>query len=268
VRLAVAASIVLVTAALAVLVPAGPVQAQTAARIQQQDDDFLAARDAFRIGNAQRLDQAAARLRGYPLEPWVHYWQLRLRLDTMESSEVQSFLGRNANSRVADQLRADWMKLLGRRGQWDAFGAERALLVNGDTELDCYALTQRKWSGDTEALREARAMWFTGRDLPESCTPLFQELINNGDLKLDDLWARMRLALDFIGIEHVGSQLPLAHCSKLPGQIEGVAHAAVHALPGKRWREVRRIAGENHPAHLPALGHAGMEGVDHLAHNP
>jgi soluble lytic murein transglycosylase len=126
----------------------------------------------------------------------VHYWQLRLRLDTMESSEVQSFLGRNANSRVADQLRADWMKLLGRRGQWDAFGAERALLVNGDTELDCYALTQRKWSGDTEALREARAMWFTGRDLPESCTPLFQELINNGDLKLDDLWARMRLALE------------------------------------------------------------------------
>ena len=174
---------------------AGQAIAQSAAQLQQQDEDFLAAREAFRIGAGARVDQAAARVRGHPLEPWVQYWQLRLRLDTMEASQVQAFLSRHANTRVADQLRADWMKWLGRRGQWEAFAAERALLVNSDQELDCYTLSQRRSTGDADALREARPIWFTSRDLPESCTPLFQELIAAGELKLDDLWARVRLAL-------------------------------------------------------------------------
>ncbi|MBC7780977.1 MAG: transglycosylase, partial [Proteobacteria bacterium] len=173
-----------------------PVNAQSALQLQQQDDEFLVARDAFRAGNAARLDQSTARLRGHPLEPWAQYWQVRLRLDSIDAAEVQAFLSRHAGARVSDQLRADWLKLLGRRGQWDAFAAERALLVNSDVELDCLTLTQRRVLGDSEAVREARALWFTGRDLPESCTPLFQELIANGELRGDDVWTRVRLALE------------------------------------------------------------------------
>jgi hypothetical protein len=33
------------------------------------DDDFLAARDAFRAGDARKLDAFAKRLHGYVLEP-------------------------------------------------------------------------------------------------------------------------------------------------------------------------------------------------------
>jgi soluble lytic murein transglycosylase len=178
------------------LVPPAAAQPQVPAQVLQQDDEVRAAREAFRLGQAARLDQAAARLRGHPLEPWVQYWQLRLRLETAETTEVQSALARLADTRAGDQLRADWLKLLGRRGQWDLFAAEHPRLVNSDTEIDCHALTHRRSTGDAAALAEARPIWFTGRDLPESCTPLFQDLIASGSLRADDIWARIRLALE------------------------------------------------------------------------
>ena len=178
------------------LAPVAAAQPQVSAQVLQQDEEFRAAREAFRLGQAARLDQAAARLRGHPLEPWVQYWQLRLRLDNADTAEVQATLARLADTRAGDQLRADWLKLLGRRGQWDLFAAEHPRLVNSDTEVDCHALTQRRNAGDASALAEARPLWFTGRDLPESCTPLFQDLIASGALRADDIWARIRLAFE------------------------------------------------------------------------
>jgi len=188
-------------AALALTLAVAPVlqaraQPQVPAQVLQQDDEVRAARDAFRLGQAARLDQAAARLRGHPLEPWVQYWQLRLRLEAAEIPEVQAALTRLADTRAGDQLRADWLKVLGRRGQWELFAAERPRLVNSDTEIDCHSLTQRRVTGDAAALAEARPLWFTGRDLPESCTPLFQDLIASGALRADDIWARIRLAFE------------------------------------------------------------------------
>jgi soluble lytic murein transglycosylase len=45
------------------------------------EDDFLAARDAFRAGDARKLDLYARRINNYVLEPYVAYWQLRMRLE-------------------------------------------------------------------------------------------------------------------------------------------------------------------------------------------
>lgn len=194
--LAIALVVGLAVALAPVLAPDAAAQPQVSAQVLQQDEEVRAAREAFRLGQAARLDQAAARLRGHPLEPWVQYWQLRLRLDAAETAEVQSALTRLADTRAGDQLRSDWLKVLGRRGQWDQFAAEHPRLVNSDTEVDCHSLTQRRVIGDASALAEARPLWFTSRDLPESCTPLFQDLIASGSLRVDDIWARIRLALE------------------------------------------------------------------------
>jgi len=50
-----------------------------------QDDDFVAAQEAFRAGDAARLARHAQRLKGYVLEPYVEYYQLRLRLEDADS---------------------------------------------------------------------------------------------------------------------------------------------------------------------------------------
>ena len=51
-----------------------------AARAQPTDADFIAARDAYRAGDSARLERVAPRLKGHLLDPYVAYWQLKLKL--------------------------------------------------------------------------------------------------------------------------------------------------------------------------------------------
>ncbi|MEO7726053.1 MAG: hypothetical protein ABIS45_02265, partial [Burkholderiales bacterium] len=161
-----------------------------------QDDDFLAARDAFRAGDAVKLERYAKSLSDYPLAPYIAYWRLRLRLDQASPGEVQAMLERTKDSPVAGSLRADWMRLLATRQQWDAFDAEYLLSPGEDVELLCYTLQSRLRGVNEDALNNARRLWLSGRDQPESCTPLFTALTERQLLSADDVWARIRLALE------------------------------------------------------------------------
>ena len=69
------------------------------------DQAVLEARDAFRAGDSAKLARAAQAVGGHVLEPWVGYWQLRLRLEDRSAEEVRWFLSRNEGSLLAEQLR-------------------------------------------------------------------------------------------------------------------------------------------------------------------
>lgn len=176
---------------LLLLILAGPLAAS-------QDDDFIAAREAFRVGDSARLAVYAKRLQGHVLEPYAAYYQLRLHLEDAETGMIKAFLSRYQDSLLADKLRGEWLKILGKKQQWELFAAEYPALVNEDTELTCYALQQRLAMKDGAALTEARPLWLNagGRDLPESCTPLFDALIAARLLSVEDVWMRLRLALE------------------------------------------------------------------------
>ncbi len=168
----------------------------TAAHAASQDDDFLAAREAFRVGDAVKLERHAKSLHDYVLAPYVAYWQLKLRLEAAAPGEVQALLARVKDGPVSNSLRADWIKALGMRRQWDLFDAEYPQLIGEDTEILCYSLQSRLRAGGMEALSYARTLWFTGRDMPDSCNALFDTLVERGQLTADDAWARVRLALE------------------------------------------------------------------------
>lgn len=161
-----------------------------------QEEDFLAARDAFRKGNAGKLDKIAPRLKNSPLEPYLSYYQLRLHWDDTDSSVIKKFLSRTDDTPVIDQFRGEWLKHLGKQQRWETFAAEYPRLLNTDHELSCYALQQRQLSDEAGALREARSKWFSGAGQPESCATLFEAAVNKGIINEQDIWARMRLALE------------------------------------------------------------------------
>ncbi len=77
-----------------------------------QDSDFLSARDAFRAGNSARLATLAARLEDSPLEPYVTYYQLRLRWDAKSIAPIKAFLAREEDTPIIDQFRGEWLKHL------------------------------------------------------------------------------------------------------------------------------------------------------------
>ncbi len=163
-----------------------------------QDDDFLAARDAFNTRNSTRLEQYARKLPGHPLAVFAQYWQLSLNLDATKPDEVKAFLDGNADVYVSDRLRADWLKALGKQKQWGLFQAERPLLIAEDADVACYQLQARlaEQPADKTPLAEAKRLWFSGTDLPSSCNPLFEQLADEELLGVDDVFARLRLALE------------------------------------------------------------------------
>ena len=160
------------------------------------DEDFLAAREAFQSNNAVRLETHARRLQGHLLEPYVAYWQLSLKLEEASPEEVRGFLATNRDGPLAERLRSEWLKVLGERGEWELFNAELPLLATRDVEITCYALRSRMQAKPEETLSQARSLWFVNRDLPDSCTPLLEAMIAAGIISSEDLWSRIRLALE------------------------------------------------------------------------
>ena len=165
-----------------------------AVRAEPTDADFLAAREAFLANDAAALDRIAPRVNGHLLESYVGYWQLHLKIDEASPEAMRSFLDRYAGMPLADTLRGEWLKSLGKRALWNEFAAEYPKRNGEDAELACYALQWRRESDRDSALADARRFWFSGRDQPESCQPLFAELEAQGRITPVDIWTRFRLA--------------------------------------------------------------------------
>ncbi|MFA6921356.1 MAG: transglycosylase SLT domain-containing protein [Gallionella sp.] len=161
-----------------------------------EDDDFLALRDAFRSGDAAKLSTFAQRLKQSPLEVYAAYYQLRMRLETADIGEIRAYLARPDDTPMIDRMRAEWLKTLGRKQQWDLFDSEYPRLIAQDTELACYALQSRLRTAEAAVLHEARNMWFSAKDMPASCNVLFEAALSADVISQQDIWQRQKLALE------------------------------------------------------------------------
>lgn len=154
---------------------------------------LLAARDAYRAGEQVKLAKLVDSLRGHEFGPWAEYWQIRLRLEANASDGVSDFLRRENGSFLAERLRSDWLKQLGKQQDWSVFEREYPRLVQPDNEVICYDWQARlSMQRDVTALDEARSLWFNGTDLPDSCLPVMDRLVADGRLGVDDIWQRIR----------------------------------------------------------------------------
>jgi len=209
------------------------------------DDDFLAAREAFQAGDAARLETHAQRLQGHLLEPYVAYWQLSLTLGEAAPEEVRAFLTANRGGPLAWQLRGEWLKALARREQWALFDAELPLHAGADDEIACYALQSRLRASPEEALRQARSR-LVARELPENCSPALSALAAMGALTSDDLWLRVRLALEGGQVSQarrVAEWLPKGEAPE-PGLLETVASNPAGYLTRRSFRLKTRAGRE------------------------
>ena len=76
---------------------------------------------AFKAGDAVKLQRFSSQLTGHVLAPYLEYWRLKLRLEDMPDADVRAFLEQQSGSYLADRLRADWLKELGKRADWQTF---------------------------------------------------------------------------------------------------------------------------------------------------
>ncbi|HPI59207.1 transglycosylase SLT domain-containing protein [Zoogloea sp.] len=178
------------------------------------DERILLARDAARSGDRNRLALNAPAT-GHVLDPYPEYWALsnqivRPSVD-FDPARIHDFLERNAGSWLAEKLRGEWLRSLGKRGEWGSFMAEFPYQEQADQELRCYHLQARLQNADPAVLVELRPLWFTLVDTPESCVPLLQALAREALVTPDDMWMRIRRLMEvkrLSGARAVASWLP------------------------------------------------------------
>lgn len=177
------------------LLGAAAILASTAA-VAASDEAMLGAYDAYTAGDALRFARYAKELEGQTLSPWIAYWGLSMRLEDATSAEVREFLERNRNTYVAEKLRGEWLKVLGKRGEWQDFERELALYGPQDLEIDCYESMHRLEQKEASAEEAMRTLWREPREWPEGCGRLADRLGQAGRISAADVWRRVRMLFE------------------------------------------------------------------------
>ena len=157
------------------------------------DEAVRAPHDAYRANDGARLARHGAALKGHVLAPYVDYWQLSLRLERAPAEDTRAFLEQYPNTFVAEQLRRDWLRVLGKREEWDLFQQELPLLVSVEPAVACYVLLARWRQNDESALAGLKRFWNEPRELPEGCVPLAEAAIASGRIGAPQVWERFRV---------------------------------------------------------------------------
>ncbi len=192
---------------------------------------FLSAREAFRNGERVRLGRQIVALQGHPLQAWAEYWALRLQLDDGDASGVPEYLARHPDAYLSEKLRGDWLRVMGKKGEWESFQRELPTLALPDVEVNCFA-AQAAQTAD-----KVRPLWNSGQDLPQACETVVDQLVAAGGLTVEEVWQRVRRlfeakrvgaarnaaaylpaseGFDGRGLESI-AQGPARHLDKLPG---------------------------------------------------
>ena len=119
------------------------------------------------------------------------YSQYQSAIDAAKRGDdawVQQFLSQASDSAMAENVRNEWLKTLGARGQWDLFRQEFGKLNAAGVaqEVQCYAdLSSGNYSKATELVRVTSK-------LPAGCTRLVESAAASGRLNTNDAWRRVR----------------------------------------------------------------------------
>ena len=161
------------------------------------DDDFLRARQAYAAGNSAMFEKSAVLVpASHPLTQYIAYWRLNTGSNIASDNLVTDFLATYPDTWLAERVRGEWLKRIGQRELWPAYLAEFPRLGRPDPAHQCYARRAELAAGNRGQLKEAIALWFSGRDLPVACNALFAQLMNEGLINREDVWRRLRLALE------------------------------------------------------------------------
>jgi len=171
-----------------------PLQAQ-----HPGDKLILDMQQAFGKKDGKKLAALLPLVRDHTLEPWAAYWELRLRLATASTSEIEAFLQRWAGTYHEDRLRNDWLLLLGQRGQWEAFARVHPhFRMQDDRQVHCYALLAQYHRGTAAKDIGAQVLrhWNATRAVEEGCTRAAATLLAQGLISPLDVWRKARLTAE------------------------------------------------------------------------
>lgn len=166
----------------------------TSVQAVNDDDRFLALRNAAFHVDANAAKMHASQLSEYDIPSYVDYYVLRTQLHSGTSEQILAYLKKYNGSAIADRLRNDWLLVLAWRGDWITFDQQLPLyVVNDDTQVKCYALLSKAVKKQKVA-NEMRELIRSSKDFGDGCYALIDYLYDNKQINNNDLWDQMGLA--------------------------------------------------------------------------
>jgi soluble lytic murein transglycosylase len=166
------------------------------------------AAEGFRLGELHRVTAALPQVRGHVLESYVEYWALRLPLISANGADVERFLEKYKGTAIADRLRVDWLKQLGRTERWEEFTRIGANFATDDVEITCLRATLGVRNGATE-LQVPQGVW--EEKITEACAQTFAALAQKNLVTTQDTIWRFRTAADgatLVAAQRIAEALP------------------------------------------------------------
>ena len=196
--------------ALAILVPLCGLLTENgnvrAATLYEQRQQYRAAVDHLHAGHISAARNIQDQLAGYPLEPYLTYHRLRLRLSRLAPEEVHQFRRDHPDIPGAHRIYRQWLVRLATNRQWRTFLAHYEPVAEDEslaTELRCHRMRALYNTGrKEEALDGIAPLWTVGKSQPKACDLMFG-VWQSARLDPERAWQRLRLAID-------GNQLLLA----------------------------------------------------------
>ncbi len=165
--------------------------------------------EGFRLGELRRITAALPQVRGHLLEGYVEYWSLRLQIDRADRDAIDRFLKKYSGTAIGDRMRVDWLKQLGKTGDWDAFAAVSNGFETDDSEVACYSTALAGRGEAKDLLAVPKGVW--DERLTESCADAFATLARRKQVSVDDVIWRFRTVADggtFLAGSRVAEVLP------------------------------------------------------------
>lgn len=180
----------------------------------QQRDDYLTAKTALNAKDFKRFLQLLQRLDGYPLAPFLEYEFLKTRVDELSAPALQSFIERNQEAFISEEMRKRWLRHLAHQRKWKTFLTAYHPSIT-DADLRCSELqAEISESGFHTDLDQAiEALWLVGRSQRPECDAVFAAWNEAGGITRHRVWSRIELAMGqgqtrlarYLAREHLGA---------------------------------------------------------------
>ncbi|WP_346839883.1 transglycosylase SLT domain-containing protein [Microbulbifer sp. SAOS-129_SWC] len=167
-----------------------------AERAVAQREKLQAARLAIAHNDRATLAKLKRELKGYPLRPYIDYWEISKKLSSLPYRDIDRFLADNRDTAIGDWMRVRLLRELGKRQRFQAYLEYYQPDKIGRTSLRCYYADAEARHGDKKAAYKlVRKLWLVGHSQAEECDDVFARWIKDGGLTQHLAWERHRLAV-------------------------------------------------------------------------
>ncbi len=150
--------------------------------IQQQRSLYVKAVAAYAKKDIKLANKLTAKLKNYPLYPYLKLSQIQRDIGFIKGSEVLSFIKTYANTPLAKKAQASYLRKLARNKQWSLLSKNYRKLPLTSAYYRCLNIQAKINTGQgKKQLIEISKLWNVGNSQPKTCDPVFAYWAKKGN---------------------------------------------------------------------------------------